>query len=98
MERLQTRTRDLDRSALGARRLDFDAIPVIDIAALLNGGPGARAEVARRIDDACRNVGFFYVAIHGVPQRLLDAVYREVRDGLMARIKARFVPAPPPVV
>ena len=26
------------------------------------------------------------------------AAYREVRDGLMARIKARFVPAPPPVV
>ncbi len=77
MERLQTRTRDLDRSALGARRLAFDAIPVIDIAPLLNGGPGARAEVARRIDDACRNVGFFYVANHGVPQRLLDAVYRE---------------------
>ncbi|MFQ5959153.1 MAG: low molecular weight phosphatase family protein [Alphaproteobacteria bacterium] len=26
------------------------------------------------------------------------AAYREVRDGLMARIKQRFAPAPPPVV
>ena len=35
--------------------------------------------------------------IEGARELRLDA-YREVRDGLMARITARFSPAPPPVV
>lgn len=77
MKGLQTRTRDLDRDKLGAKRLDFDSIPVIDIAALIDGNEAARAEVARNIGDACCNVGFFYITNHGVSQRLLDSVYRE---------------------
>jgi isopenicillin N synthase-like dioxygenase len=77
VEGLQTRTRGLDRNKLGAKRLDFDSIPMIDIAALINGDKAARAEVACMIGEVCCNVGFFYVTNHGVAQSLIDAVWRE---------------------
>ncbi len=65
-------------------------VPVIDVGPLLAGnlpapgaGPGARSEldaVARAIDTACREVGFFYVVGHGVDDALparLDRLARE---------------------
>src|ERR1700734_4212513 len=49
------------------------ALPVIDVGPLLRPAPApARAEVAGRIQAACRQRGFFYVAGHGVPAGLLD--------------------------
>lgn len=43
------------------------SLPVIDIAPLLTAGaPAARDAVARAIEAACRDTGFFYVAGHGV--------------------------------
>ena len=77
MEELQARTRDLDRGELDARRLDFDSIPLIDIGGLFCGDPAQRRAVADTMGEACANVGFLYVTNHGVPQALLDAVYRE---------------------
>lgn len=47
-----------------------ERIPVID----LEGGAtsaAARARLARQIHQACRDIGFFYVAGHGVPEPLL---------------------------
>ncbi|MCA9716643.1 MAG: isopenicillin N synthase family oxygenase, partial [Myxococcales bacterium] len=54
------------------------ALPVIDIAPLVRGGPG-RADVARALDRACREHGFFLILNHGVSPRLrarLDAAAR----------------------
>src|ERR1700722_12718923 len=49
------------------------ALPIIDVGPLLGHGPAtARAEAAGRIQAACRERGFFYVAGHGVPAGLLD--------------------------
>jgi isopenicillin N synthase-like dioxygenase len=45
------------------------ALPVIDVSGLRAGHPAA--DVARRIEAACRRTGFFYVAGHGVPAELL---------------------------
>lgn len=45
------------------------SLPVIDVGPLV-GGTGDRAAVAREIDAACREVGFFYVTGHGVDQAL----------------------------
>ncbi|MFM9862585.1 MAG: isopenicillin N synthase family dioxygenase [Micropepsaceae bacterium] len=41
-------------------------LPVIDIAPLHTGAVGDRARVARMIEAACRDTGFFYISGHGV--------------------------------
>ena len=47
-------------------------VPVIDISALVSGGPeAARDVVAGQIQAACRDRGFFYVTGHGVRAELL---------------------------
>jgi isopenicillin N synthase-like dioxygenase len=51
-------------------------LPLIDVAPLRAGEPG---DVPRRIDEACREVGFFYVTGHGVApelQQRLDTAAR----------------------
>src|SRR4051794_20158218 len=48
-------------------------LPVIDMAPLLEGGPaGERGRVAREIETACRDSGFFYLTGHGIPPGLQD--------------------------
>jgi isopenicillin N synthase-like dioxygenase len=51
------------------------AIPVIDVAALVDGSPLQAREVATALGKACRDVGFFYVAGHGVPAELMKRVF-----------------------
>jgi isopenicillin N synthase-like dioxygenase len=51
-------------------------LPIIDIAPLFHGDLNARREVARQIGEICENVGFLYVANHGVE----DAVIENARD------------------
>lgn len=75
MSVLQERTLGLDRSALDARNVNFDSIPVIDIAALGSADRAEREQVAARIGDACERVGFFYVRNHGVAEADLAATY-----------------------
>lgn len=53
-------------------------LPVVDVAELVRGGD-ARHEVARRIDAACRDAGFFYVVGHGVDRGLQDTLVAESR-------------------
>lgn len=56
-------------------------LPVIDVSALVGEAADDRvAAVARQIEAACRDSGFFYVTGHGVPDGLLarlDAASRE---------------------
>ena len=48
-------------------------LPVIDVSPLAGDAPAtARAAVARQIQAACRERGFFYVTGHGVPADLLE--------------------------
>ena len=46
-------------------------IPTIDMTALRTGNAAAKREVARQIDEACRDTGFFLVTGHGVPADLI---------------------------
>ncbi len=55
--------------------IDFDSVPVIDFGGMLTDDPKAKAEVAAKLRDACSNVGFFYVANHGIPQDLIDRTF-----------------------
>jgi isopenicillin N synthase-like dioxygenase len=51
-------------------------VPVIDVTRARDGGLDARRRVARAIDEACRDIGFFAVVGHGVPGALVDDVRR----------------------
>jgi isopenicillin N synthase-like dioxygenase len=54
-------------------------IPVIDFGPLFAGEPGALGRLAPLVRDACENVGFFYVAGHGVPEELIDRAFAASR-------------------
>jgi isopenicillin N synthase-like dioxygenase len=56
-------------------------IPVIDVAPLVRHGPAEHlAAVARQIEAACRDCGFFYVGGHGVPAELFDMLDSAARE------------------
>jgi len=59
------------------RAADRDEVPVLDLTPLLNGGP--TGELARALDRACRETGFFYVANHGISDSVLNAVFGATR-------------------
>jgi isopenicillin N synthase-like dioxygenase len=56
------------------------AIPVIDAGPAFRGEPGGLAAAARQMRRACKSVGFFYLAGHGVPQAVIDAAFRASRE------------------
>jgi isopenicillin N synthase-like dioxygenase len=55
--------------------MDVNAIPVIDIAPLIDGSPEQARDVAKALGTACREVGFFYISGHGVPAALMKRVF-----------------------
>ena len=62
-----------------------EQIPVIDVSPLLHKeglikleDPGVD-ECVRRIHDACKNIGFFYIRCHGVDPSLISALEREAQ-------------------
>jgi isopenicillin N synthase-like dioxygenase len=54
-------------------------IPVIDLGPYLSGGRGALAATAAELGRALREVGFFVIVNHGVPQDLIDRTFAEAR-------------------
>lgn len=48
------------------------AIARIDLEPYRQGGQQARADVARQIDTACQEIGFFIVSGHGLPTSMVD--------------------------
>ena len=60
-----------------------DTVDLIDIAPLVADPTVATADardVARRVDDACRSLGFFRVSGHGVPADLFERLDRAARE------------------
>ena len=51
-----------------------DSIPVLDLAQLRAGAPGALEKLGEELRHAFTEVGFYFVRNHGIPQALLDAV------------------------
>jgi isopenicillin N synthase-like dioxygenase len=57
------------------------SLPVIDVAPLVRGAEdGETTGVARAIDAACRDTGFFYVVGHGVDERLQERLEDSARE------------------
>lgn len=59
--------------------MPLDRIPVIDFAPFLAGSDADKRQVAKAIREACEQVGFLYLANHGVPQAKIDAVFAAAR-------------------
>jgi isopenicillin N synthase-like dioxygenase len=51
-------------------------LDVIDLKGLGSHDPAAVRRVAAELGRACRDVGFFYVRNHGVPDALLSGIFR----------------------
>jgi isopenicillin N synthase-like dioxygenase len=54
----------------------FDEIPVIDVSPLLAGSEAGLKQVAQEIDHVYSQVGFAYLANHGIDQALIDGIFQ----------------------
>src|SRR6185436_15019227 len=57
-----------------------DTIPTIDLSPLRHGSATGQRDVARQIDEACRDTGFFMVTGHGVPVELIGKTRQRAID------------------
>jgi isopenicillin N synthase-like dioxygenase len=55
------------------------AVPIIDLSPYFTGDPEAKQAVARKIDEACRSIGFLVISGHGVPDELIETTARLTR-------------------
>lgn len=54
-----------------------EGIPVLDLAPLLRGEPGALEDLGDKLRWAFGSIGFLYITNHGVPLELIDRVFRQ---------------------
>jgi isopenicillin N synthase-like dioxygenase len=54
-------------------------LPIIDFEPFLDGTAAGKREVAQGLKSACVDVGFFYLANHGVPQPIVDRAVAQAR-------------------
>lgn len=82
---------DPSMSYFSARNIGTEEIPVIDIGALVQEQPDAIQEVADRIMDATRRIGFFYISNHGIETDVIASASAAMRDyfALAPEIKGR---------
>ena len=60
----------------------FNEIPIIDISSLVGDQDKTKSvrKTVKEIGNACKNVGFFYVKNHQIPQNHLDAVIPAMQE------------------
>ena len=63
------------------KNLSLQKIPIIDIEPLVRdvGTLKEMEKTIMAIKDACRNVGFFYVKNHGIPENHLESVFSDIK-------------------
>jgi isopenicillin N synthase-like dioxygenase len=66
-------------ASLRAERLPLEQVPVVDFRPFREGTEAQRRQVALDLGNAFRNMGFAYLAGHGVSQRLIDATFADSR-------------------
>ena len=55
-------------------------VPVIDLTSARRGSGPDRRRVAEQIDEACREIGFFTITGHGVPEHIVDDLRRVAHE------------------
>jgi isopenicillin N synthase-like dioxygenase len=55
-------------------------VPVVDLSPYFNGGEADKRHVAAEIGRACREVGFYIIVGHGVPESMVDGIDKAARD------------------
>ena len=50
------------------------SVPIIDLASYFAGTAEGKAEVAAKVDEACRSIGFLVITNHGIPAELIARV------------------------
>jgi isopenicillin N synthase-like dioxygenase len=78
-------------NALEATRVAHASLPVIDISGMSSRNIADRSEVGARLRATCLDKGFFYIRNHGVPETLVEYVFKEAAAffALPAEEKAR---------
>lgn len=55
------------------------SIPIVNLAAFLDGTEQEQEALAGRVDEICRTIGFLIVEQHGVPSSVVDSAWAAVR-------------------
>jgi len=50
------------------------SVPIIDLAPYFSGTAEGKAEVAKKVDEACRSIGFLVITNHGISPELISRV------------------------
>lgn len=56
------------------------AFPIFDLGRFEREDAAARVELGREVDAICRATGFLAIRNHGVPQPVIDGVWRKARE------------------
>ncbi|MCX6503088.1 MAG: isopenicillin N synthase family oxygenase [Microbacterium sp.] len=74
-------------------------VPTVDITPYVQGGTDeARADVAHRIDDACRTVGFIQITGHGIPAAVIDGLATAMDEFFALELDAKKAYRTPPQI
>src|ERR1700681_2514889 len=73
-----------------------NAIPTIDVSPLRGGDAAAQREVARQIDAACTDTGFFLAAGHGIAQQEIEATRQCAIDFFALPVEEKMQVQRPP--
>lgn len=65
-------------------------VPVIDIAPFRTGSDAAKADVARQVGEACRDIGFLIIAGHGIDPTLIGQTDRLSRTFFDLPLEAKM--------
>jgi isopenicillin N synthase-like dioxygenase len=74
---------------------DAPAIPVIDLAPALGGNAQERLRIAREIDAACRDTGFFTIRGHGVSREIMDRLRERASEFFNLPLPEKLRAQPP---
>ncbi|WVM90302.1 2-oxoglutarate and iron-dependent oxygenase domain-containing protein [Halopseudomonas pachastrellae] len=57
----------------------MQSLPLISVAGLNSEDPAVRAETARQLGVACREIGFFYAVDHGIPAEVMAGAFANAK-------------------